>query len=96
MSIDFEFLSEKVIDCNLTNCSYHYGLPLLDTYEKIFGEINKNMAFKFGAGAQFIVSKKKILQRPKEFYLKIIEMLNKGINPIEGFVIERFHKLIFN
>ena len=99
MSIDFEFLSERVLDCNLTNCPYHYGLPLLDTYEKIFGEINeinKNMAFKFGAGAQFIVSKKKILQRPKEFYLKIIEMLNKDINPIEGFVIERFHKLIFN
>lgn len=96
LSIDFEFLSEHVLDCNLTGCKYHYGLPLIDTYEKIFGERNKNMAFKFGAGAQFIVSKKKILQRPKEFYLKIIEMLNKDINPIEGFVIERFHKLIFN
>jgi len=96
LSIDFEFLSERVLDCNLTGCKYHYGLPLIDTYEKIFGERNKNMAFKFGAGAQFIVSKKKILQRPKEFYLKIIEMLNKDINPIEGFVIERFHKLIFN
>ncbi len=54
------------------------------------------MKFKFGAGAQFIVSKKNILQRPKEFYLKIIEMLENDINPIEGFVIERFHKLIFN
>ena len=39
--------------------------------------------------------KKKILQRPKEFYLKIVEMLDKDINPIEGFVIERFHKIIF-
>ena len=96
LSIDFEFLSECVLDCNLTDCRYHSGLPLIDTYEKIFGERNKNMEFKFGAGAQFIVSKKKILQRPKEFYLKIIEMLNKDINPIEGFVIERFHKLIFN
>ena len=96
LSIDFEFLSEHVLHCNLTGCSHHSGLPLIDTYEKIFGERNKNMDFKFGAGAQFIVSKKKILQRPKEFYLKIIEMLNKDINPIEGFVIERFHKLIFN
>jgi hypothetical protein len=96
LSIDFEFLSECVLDCNLTDCRHHSGLPLIDTYEKIFGERNKNMEFKFGAGAQFIVSKKKILQRPKEFYLKIIEMLNKDINPIEGFVIERFHKLIFN
>ena len=96
LSIDFEFLSEQIIDCNLSGCIHHPGLPLIETYEKIFGERNENMAFKFGAGAQFIVSKKKILQRPKEFYLKIIEMLNKDINPIEGFAIERFHKLIFN
>jgi len=54
------------------------------------------MEFKFGVGAQFIVSKKKILQRPKEFYLKIVEILENDINPIEGFVIERFHNLIFN
>ena len=53
------------------------------------------MEFKFGAGAQFIVSKKKILQKPKEFYLRIVEMLDNNINPIEGFVIERFHKIIF-
>ena len=68
----------------------------MKTYEKLFGERKENMEFIFGAGAQFIVSKKKILQRPKEFYLKIVEMLDKNINPIEGFVIERFHKLIFN
>ena len=95
LSIDFEFLSEKILNCNLNGCSNHHGLPLIETYEKLFDERKENMEFKFGAGAQFIVSKKKILQRPKEFYLKIIEMLNKDINPIEGFVIERFHKLIF-
>ncbi len=96
LNIDFEFLSEKIINCNLTGCSYHHGLPLIETYEKLFGEKKKNMEFQFGAGAQFIVSKKKILQRPKEFYLKIIEILDKNISPIEGYVIERFHKLIFN
>ena len=96
LSIDFEFLSERVLDCNLKGCKHHHGLPLMKTYEKLFGERKENMEFIFGAGAQFIVSKKKILQRPKEFYLKIVEMLDKNINPIEGFVIERFHKLIFN
>ena len=96
LSIDFEFLSERVLNSNLKGCPYHRGLPLIKTYEKLFGERNENMNFIFGAGAQFIVSKKKILQRPKEFYLKIVEMLDKNINPIEGFVIERFHKLIFN
>jgi hypothetical protein len=54
------------------------------------------MNFIFGAGAQFLVSKKSILKRPKSFYSKIVEMLQYHINPIEGFVIERFHKIIFD
>ena len=53
------------------------------------------MDFTFGAGAQFIVSKQAILKKPKEFYLQIIKMLEYHINPIEGFIIERFHPLIF-
>ena len=53
------------------------------------------MKFKFGAGAQFIVSKKCILKRSKAFYSKIVEILQNNINPIEGYVIERFHKIIF-
>jgi hypothetical protein len=96
LSIDFEFLSEYVLNCNLIGCPSHRGLPLKETYEKIFNERKEHMDFIFGAGAQFIVSKKKILQRPKDFYLKIVQLLDKDISPIEGFVIERFHKLIFN
>jgi hypothetical protein len=95
LSIDFEFLSEHIIDCNLSGCRFHAGLPLIDTYEKIFNERKENMSFIFGAGAQFIVSKKYILKRPKYFYSKIVEILQHDINPIEGFVIERFHKIIF-
>ena len=95
LSIDFEFLSKRVLNCNLSGCRYHHRLPLIKTYEKLFRERKEYMEFKFGAGAQFIVSKKKILQKPKEFYLRIVEMLDNNINPIEGFVIERFHKIIF-
>ncbi len=95
-NIYFEHISEWIIKCNLNGCKHHYGLPLVDVYEKVFGQRKENMDFIFGAGAQFIVSKEVILKRPKEFYLKIIELLNKSINPIEGFVIERFHKLIFS
>jgi hypothetical protein len=94
LSIDFEFLSEYIKNCNLSGCIHHYGLPLINSYEKIFGERKEHMKFTFGAGAQFIVSKKKILQRPKEFYLNIVEMLDKSIKPIEAYVIERFHGLI--
>jgi hypothetical protein len=54
------------------------------------------MPFIFGAGAQFIVSKQQILKNSKDFYFKIIKMLQNEVNPIEGFVIERFHKIIFD
>jgi hypothetical protein len=96
LAIDFEFLSEHIINCNLTGCLWDEKLPLIDMYEKIFNKRKEAMPFVFGAGAQFIVSKKQILKRPKEFYLKIVEMLQNDINPAEGFVIERFHKLIFS
>jgi hypothetical protein len=95
MSIEFEFLSEKILHCNLNGCQYHNGLPLIDTYENLFNERKEDMVFTFGAGAQFIVSKNIILKRPKDFYLKIVKILQNEVNPIEGFVIERFHKLIF-
>lgn len=96
LSIDFEFLSERIYNCNLSGCLIHEGLPLIETYEKLFNERKSELPFTFGAGAQFIVSKEKILKHPKEFYLKIIKILEKSSHPIEGFVIERFHKLIFN
>jgi len=96
IDIDFEFLSERILNCNLSGCVHHGGLPLIDVYEKLFNEQKTDMPFIFGAGAQFIVSRKQILKRPREFYLKIIKMLEYDINPIEGFVIERFHKLIFS
>jgi hypothetical protein len=67
----------------------------MDTYEKIFDKKREDMIFNFGIGAQFIVSKKTILKKPITFYYKIVEILQNEINPIEGFVIERFHKLIF-
>ena len=86
----------NVLYCNINHCKYHPGiLPIKQMYKKVF---NQNafpyMRFKFVQGAQFIVSKKQILKRPKSFYLNIIKILEKEINPIEGFVIERFQKLI--
>jgi len=95
LSIGVEFLSEKIFRCNLSGCIHHSGLPLRDVYEKLFNEKKENMEFIFGAGAQFIVSKQNILKRPKSFYYKIVELLQNHINPVEGFVIERFHRIIF-
>lgn len=96
LNIDFEFLSEQIITCNLSGCAYHRGLPLIEVYEKLFNIRKTNMFFHFGSGAQFIVSKTQIHRRPRNFYQNIVEMLEKSIDPIEGYVIERFHKLIFS
>lgn len=92
---DFECLSYKQFYCNLSGCFYHPGIPLIDTYERIFGERKTEMGFDFGAGAHFMVSKNSILKRPKSFYENIVKILEYDVNPIEGFVVERFHKLIF-
>jgi hypothetical protein len=95
--INFKNISEWIVTMSLDGCPCHQGLPLKDVYKKVF--INKEEithSFQFGAGAQFIVSKESIQKHPKEFYLNIINLLNYNINPIEGFVIERFHPLIFS
>jgi hypothetical protein len=97
INLDFESLSEGNLSINLiSGCQTHRGLPLMDIYRKLFGHDCSGGEYLFGAGAQFIVSKQQILKRPKEFYLKIVEMLQYSINPIEGFVIERLHPLIFS
>jgi hypothetical protein len=94
--IDFEFLSERIYPCNLSGCRYDVNLVLTDVYEKVFGIKKTEMPFVFGQGAQFIVSKERILKRPKEFYANIVELLGYTNCPLEGFVIERIHCLIFS
>jgi hypothetical protein len=95
LTIDFEFLTKNNYNCSLAGCYIDPRLPIRRVYETLFGETKDNVEFIFGAGAQFIVSKHAILKKPKSFYLKIIEMLQTDINPFEGFVIERLHKVIF-
>ena len=67
LNIDFEFLSETLVDCNLSGCKWHPNLPLVDVYNKLFDEKKKNMDFQFATGGQFIVSKKKSYKDPKSF-----------------------------
>jgi Protein of unknown function (DUF3431) len=96
LNITFQPLSTKLLSCNLVECKYHKGLPLYKTYHYLFGKPKHNIKYLFGPGGQFIVHKLEILRHPKEFYLKIINLLSTSINPIEGYVIERFHSIIFN
>ena len=96
ISLEFAYISEYLFDCNLAGCHHHPGLPMVDVYEQLFGERLYAKPFVFGGGAQFVVSRAVIYRRPQAFYQKIVDMLAYDVNPIEGFVIERFHGLVFS
>ena len=97
LNIDFEFLSEDIHYSSLDReCSLYWPCKNIHkNWERVFGVNIDNHECIFGAGAQFIVSKEKILKNTKEFYENIMKMLEYDINPIEGYDIERFHKYIF-
>jgi hypothetical protein len=97
LDFDFKFLSETLKNCSLEQCHFSLKpLPLREVYSVLFGERTDKFPFIFGEGGQFIVSKSAVLRRPRKFYMKIVEMLQNETDPIEGYVIERFHPLIFS
>jgi hypothetical protein len=92
---DFNFLSDTIYNSNISNCPYHSGIPLKNVYNQIFNTEEEEKPIIFSPGAQFYVSKKLILTKPKIYYEKILKLLDYNINPIEGFCIERLWKYIF-
>jgi hypothetical protein len=95
---DFTFLSEFIHhstfdkECN----KYWQCKNIHNTYQRVFStSCDGKKECIFGAGAQFIVSKNKIRQRPKSFYENIVHILESSVDPLEGYDIERFHKYIF-
>lgn len=97
LDIDFEFLSERILTISMSdNSNWFRGCKdIYKTWERIFNETIDNKNLTFGSGAQFIVSKNKILKKPKEFYETIVDILGYHIDPPQGHDIERFHYSIF-
>ena len=97
LDIDFEFLSEQIHYSTLdTECSKYWQCKNIHkNWIRVFGVNSSNNECIFGAGAQFVVSKKYILKNTKQFYENIVKMLEYTIDPLEGYDIERFHKYIF-
>jgi hypothetical protein len=104
---DFEWLSETLVNTSLEReeqvmirFSVNYNkrinpATIFDTYERVFGERVTDKYILYCTGAQFIVSKEGIHKRPKEFYENILRMLDKDIDPIEVYHLERLHAYIF-
>jgi len=98
-NINFQYLSNRRIKCNILGCKHlNPGRKpnMMELYEMLFDKKEDNLEWTFGAGAQFIVSKEKILSRPKSLYRKIIDLLESKDTGNIGHCIERFHPLIFN
>ena len=95
--IGFYPLSHSVARYSLDGCPQHPGLPLRRVFQTIFKtDTFPKEELVFYPGGQFAVSKRNILLRPKSMYETIVAMLETGCDPIEGYVVERFHPLIFS
>jgi len=96
---DFEYLSETCDTSDfLKEINLHWKcFNIHNTYNRIFCDNNENVnkEFYFCEGAQFVVSKKSLLKHSKSFYENIVAILDKTIDPFEGYDIERFHNVIF-
>jgi len=95
---NFKWLSERIIGSTLKEQYKNYMKvrTIHKVWKKLFDVHDENHKCVFGAGAQFIVSKDNILKNTKEFYEKIVKMLEYSKDPVEGYVIERIHKYILN
>jgi hypothetical protein len=92
---DFIPMTDVWHTATLDGCQGHPGLPIREVFARLFGPPPDEKTFGFGSGAQFIVSSKLIKTRSKEFYEKVRKLLAYTVNPIEGYVIERFWPTIF-
>ena len=98
LNIGFKYLNDHVHNTSLDNENHtHWQCKNIHkTWERVFGKKVGNLNISFNAGAQFVVSKKNILKRPKIFYENIVKILEYDIDPLEGYDIERFHLYILN
>ena len=96
----FELLAHRHLTDKLSDCVYgNHGVPMYILYNKIF-QTNYDGTYEkpllFGPGGQFVVSKERILKHPKELYARIVDSLDKHIDPFSAYEIERFHKIILD
>jgi len=88
---DFAFFAHHVLMTSSHECPHDYTLPMREFFTTLFGDI-PNREFRFGAGAQFVVSRRVLQSIPKYVY----EYLLGRIDAHRGaWVIERFWEQLF-
>ena len=92
---DFMYLSEHTLSCSSHHGEFFYPVDKIPSIHEfhtfLFGETPAR-DFVFGAGAQFVVSKKLIQHIPKSVYEKLLEESSKDFTP---WCLERFWQQIF-
>ena len=88
---DFELLSDQILTTSSEACQWHPGLPMKEFHARLFGNTPPRV-FRFGAGAQFVVSKRVIQMIPKSVYQSLLDTIDKNKGP---WVIERFWEQLF-
>jgi hypothetical protein len=83
----------QILKCLPDGRPHHPGLAIEDTYKKLFPGQQVPQTIDFIVGSQFMVTKQKILGRPKAFYESIQAMYEKG--EVEAPVLERLWPTIF-
>jgi hypothetical protein len=77
---NFQWISERIVESDFEYIRepYHSIFPNIKfAFEQIFKDRNPPEKFRFGAGAQFMVYKELIHQRPKEFYENILQLFEE-------------------
>lgn len=77
---NFYWISERIVEGDfeyIREPYFHMFGQLKLAYKFVFGDEPQIETFKFGAGAQFVVSKKNIVSKPLEFYQRLFDFLDK-------------------
>ena len=79
--------------CEIDGSPHHPSLPI----SKFLSLFNNNInVINFYSGAQFIVTKSIITNRPKGFYQHLLSMISEEPQSIEAYVLERIWLYIFD
>ena len=89
----FQLCHELLTDDEKGKPHHWVDIPVAHYYNELFKL--PRTEFIYGAGAQFIVSKERILSRPKSFYHMIMKNLETSIDPPSVYCYERIWQHIF-
>ena len=89
----FQLCHEMLTDDDKGKPHHWVDIPVGYYYNDLFKQTRTE--FIYGAGAQFIVSKERILSRPKSFYCNIMKHLETSIDPPSVYCYERMWQHIF-